>query len=98
MAQRLDGKRQPIKAGKLTHHPHIHMIVPGGGLRDVAHTLADRVNAGVAWLAERRGNPRRAGREAERELEPSDGRRRKAETGLGVQSRHLVDRIDNEAI
>ncbi|WP_083445306.1 relaxase/mobilization nuclease domain-containing protein [Ruegeria sp. 6PALISEP08] len=52
------------------------------GLRDVAHTLADRVNAGVAWLAERRGHLQRAGREVERELELSEGRRREAETEL----------------
>ena len=55
------------------------------GLRDVAHTLADRVNAGVAWLAERRGHLQRAGREVERELELSEGRRREAETELEVR-------------
>ena len=55
------------------------------GLRDVAHTLADRVNAGVAWLAERRGHLQRAGREVERELELSEGRRREAETELSEQ-------------
>ena len=59
------------------------------GLRDVAHTLADRVNAGVAWLAERRGYLQRAGREVERELELSEGRRREAETELEVQDRDM---------
>ncbi len=58
-------------------------------LRDVAHTLADRVNAGVAWLAERRGHLQRAGREVERELELSEGRRREAETELEVQDRDM---------
>ena len=52
------------------------------GLRDVAHTLADRVDAGVAWLAERRGHLQRAGREVEREPELSEGRRRETETEL----------------
>jgi hypothetical protein len=59
------------------------------GLRDVAHTLADRVNAGVAWLAERRGHLQRAGREVERELELSEGRRRVAETELEAQERDM---------
>ncbi len=59
------------------------------GLRDVAHTLADRVNAGVAWLAERRGHLQRAGREVERELELSEGRRREAETELEVRDRDM---------
>ncbi|GAA6160246.1 hypothetical protein NBRC116589_24200 [Ruegeria sp. HU-ET01832] len=52
------------------------------GLRDVAHTLADRVNAGVAWIAERRGHLQRAGRAVERELDLSESRRREAETEL----------------
>ena len=52
------------------------------GMRDVARTLADRVNAGAAWLAERRGHLQRAGRTVERELELSEGRRREAETEL----------------
>ncbi|WP_299207919.1 relaxase/mobilization nuclease domain-containing protein [uncultured Tateyamaria sp.] len=51
-------------------------------LHDVAHTLAARVNEGVAWLAERRGHLQRAGRAVERELELSEGRRREAETEL----------------
>ena len=59
------------------------------GLRDVAHTLADRVNAGVAWLVERRGHLQRAGREVERELELSEGRRREAETELEVRDRDM---------
>ena len=59
------------------------------GLRDVAHTLADRVNAGVAWLAERRGHLQRAGREVERELELSEGRRREAETELEAREREM---------
>ncbi|MCE8515198.1 relaxase/mobilization nuclease domain-containing protein [Ruegeria pomeroyi] len=59
------------------------------GLRDVAHTLADRVNAGVAWLAERRGHLQRAGREVERELELSEGRRREAETELEARDREI---------
>ena len=59
------------------------------GLRDVAHTLADRVNAGVAWLAERRGHLQRAGREVERELDASEGRRRTAETELEVREREM---------
>lgn len=59
------------------------------GLRDVAHTLADRVNAGVAWLAERRGHLQRAGREVERELELSEARRRVAETELEARDRDM---------
>jgi len=59
------------------------------GLRDVAHTLADRVNSGVAWLAERRGYLQRAGREVERELELSEGRRRVAETELEARDRDM---------
>ncbi len=59
------------------------------GLRDVAHTLTDRVNAGVAWLAERRGHLQRAGREVERELELSEGRRREAETELEARDRDM---------
>lgn len=59
------------------------------GLRDVAHTLADRVNAGVAWLAERRGHIQRAGREVERELDLSEARRRTAETELEVRERDM---------
>jgi len=59
------------------------------GLRDVAHTLADRVNAGVAWLAERRGHLQRAGREIERELDLSEGRRREAETELEARERDM---------
>nr|WP_323778397.1 relaxase/mobilization nuclease domain-containing protein [Amylibacter sp.] len=52
------------------------------GMRDVARTLADRVNGGVAWFAERRGHLQRAGRRVEGELELSEGRRREAETEL----------------
>ncbi|RDD65089.1 mobilization relaxase [Thalassococcus profundi] len=59
------------------------------GLRDVAHTLTDRVNAGVAWLAERRSHLQRAGREVERELELSEGRRRVAETELEARDRDM---------
>lgn len=59
------------------------------GLRDVAHTLADRVNAGVAWLAERRGHLQRAGREVERELDLSEARRREAETELEARDREM---------
>lgn len=59
------------------------------GLRDVAHTLADRVNAGVAWLAERRGHLQRAGREVERELELSEGRRRVAEAELEARDQDM---------
>ena len=59
------------------------------GLRDVAHTLADRVNAGVAWLAERRSHLQRAGREVERELDASEGRRRTAETELEARERDM---------
>ena len=59
------------------------------GLRDVAHTLADRVNAGVAWLAERRGHLQRAGREIERELDLCEARRREAETELEVRDRDM---------
>nr|WP_256474117.1 relaxase/mobilization nuclease domain-containing protein [Lutimaribacter sp. EGI FJ00013] len=59
------------------------------GLRDVAHTLADRVNAGVAWLAERRGELQRAGREVERELDLSEGRRKEAETELEARERDM---------
>ncbi|QDY69891.1 relaxase/mobilization nuclease domain-containing protein [Qingshengfaniella alkalisoli] len=58
------------------------------GLRDAAHTLADRVNAGVAWLAERRGELQRAGREVERELDASEGRRKEAEEQLDSQEAH----------
>ena len=58
-------------------------------LRDVAHTLADRVNAGVAWLAERSGHLQRAGREVERELELSEDRRREAETELEERDREM---------
>lgn len=57
-------------------------------LRDVAHTLADRVNAGVAWLAERRGHLQRAGREVERELDLSEARRREIEGQLDSQEAH----------
>jgi hypothetical protein len=63
------------------------------GLRDVAHTLADRVNAGVAWLAERRGHLQRAGRELERELDLSEGRRREAETELEARDREMDRRL-----
>ena len=49
----------------------------------------DRVNAGVAWLAERRGHLQRAGREVERELELSEGRRRVAETELEAREREM---------
>ncbi|WP_306005216.1 relaxase/mobilization nuclease domain-containing protein [Aquicoccus porphyridii] len=59
------------------------------GLRDAAHTLADRVNAGVAWLAERRGHLQRAGREAERELDLSEVRRTEAETELEARERDM---------
>lgn len=59
------------------------------GLRDVAHTLADRVNAGVAWLAERRSHLQRAGREVERELELCEGGRREAETELEGREREM---------
>ena len=59
------------------------------GLRDVAHTLADRVNAGVAWLTERGGHLQRAGREVERELELSEGRRREAETEIVARDRDM---------
>ena len=49
-------------------------------MRDVARKHAGRINAGVAWVAERRGHLQRAGRTVEGELELSEGRRREAET------------------
>ena len=59
------------------------------GMRDVARTLADRVNEGVAWLAERRGHLQRAGRRVEGKLELSEERRREAETELKEVDRGL---------
>ncbi|WP_170360377.1 relaxase/mobilization nuclease domain-containing protein [Ruegeria arenilitoris] len=57
------------------------------GLRDAADTLADRVNAGVAWLAERRSHLQRAGREVEREFELSESRREEAKVELEARER-----------
>ena len=51
-------------------------------MRDVARTLADRVNAGVAWIVERGSELQDARRSVEHELEVSEGRRREAETEL----------------
>jgi hypothetical protein len=53
-----------------------------GRLRGAAHSVADRLHDGLAWLAERSrelGGDRQA---AERELEASEGRRRTAEAAL----------------
>jgi hypothetical protein len=60
------------------------------GMRDVARTLADRVNGGIAWLAERRGHLQRAGHTVEGELELSEGRRREAEAELKEMDRGMT--------
>ena len=67
------------------------------GMRDVARTLADRFNEGVAWLAERRGDLQRAGQSVERELELSEGRRKEVETELEAREVEMDQEMTHKA-
>lgn len=51
-------------------------------LRELAHAFSNRVDQGIAWLAQRRSELQRAGRSTAEKLEISEGRRREAEAKL----------------